>query len=83
MPEGLSPALAGLWNDARGNWEAAHACVQSDGSPNGAWVHAYLHRKEGDDSNAHYWYARAGRSASNASLDAEWSLIAYELLSGK
>lgn len=77
-----SAPLAALWHDAHGNWERAHACVQDDASREGAWVHAYLHRREGDEPNARYWYARAGRTppAKNVTLDAERSAIGRELL---
>ena len=61
-PETLSAPLRALWWDAKGDWHRAHACAQEDGSEAGAWVHAYLHRKEGDLSNAAYWYRKAGRA---------------------
>ncbi len=79
-PPGLSPALRALWHDARGNWASAHELAQSDSSRAAAWVHAYLHRKEGDAGNAAYWYRRAGRLMSHDSLEAEWENIAYALL---
>ena len=79
-PPGLGPALEALWLDWRGDWEGAHARAQEDGGPDGAWVHAYLHRKEGDDSNARYWYSRAGRAPARGGLEAEWLAIAEELL---
>ncbi|HEX3728485.1 MAG TPA: hypothetical protein VHV47_01685 [Opitutaceae bacterium] len=80
-PPGLSGALAALWHDARGDWERAHECAQEDRGADGAWVHAYLHRKEGDLGNAGYWYARAGRPAPrDLPLDDEWSTLARELL---
>jgi len=79
-PADLSPALAGLWWDAKGDWTHAHESAQQDEGPAGSWVHAYLHRKEGDASNAAYWYGRAGKPVSRESLDAEWSSIAKELL---
>jgi hypothetical protein len=79
-PAGLSGALQGLWHDARGDWEQAHQCAQDDRTAAGSWVHAYLHRKEGDTGNAGYWYARAGRAMPKASLQAEWSAIVGELL---
>lgn len=82
-PDGLTPALGGLWADAAGDWETAHRIVQKSEDRSSAWVHAYLHRKEGDDSNARYWYARAGREASNDSLDEEWDDIAKTLLEVK
>ena len=59
-PAGLTHALAGLWWDAKGDWTRAHESAQQDEGVEGAWVHAYLHRKEGDQSNAAYWYRRAG-----------------------
>ena len=80
-PRGLSVALAGLWWDAKGDWTKAHESAQQDEGPSGAWVHAYLHRKEGDSSNAAYWYRRAGKSLARTSLEAEWLEIAGALLS--
>ena len=84
-PAGSSAALQGLWHDGRGDWEAAHQCAQDDHSRDGSWVHAYLHRKEGDLGNAGYWYSRAGRKtpASTVTLDAEWADISRELLGRK
>jgi hypothetical protein len=75
-------ALRALWLDARGDWEKAHLSVQNDSGRAAAWVHAYLHRKEGDAANAGYWYARAGRRppATALGLDAEREAIARELL---
>jgi hypothetical protein len=82
VPVGLSLALRALWHDGRGDWSCAHDCAQEDKGRDGSWVHAYLHRKEGDEGNAGYWYARAGRSAptKGVTLDAEWAGIARELL---
>ena len=77
---GLSPSLQALWQDARGDWERAHELAQEDGGRDGAWVHAYLHRKEGDVSNAAYWYAQAGRPVCHEALADEWATIAAELL---
>ena len=79
-PAGLSPALAALWHLARDEWDAAHHAAQSDRSRDGSWVHAHLHRVEGDLANAGYWYRRAERPASEAALDAEWEEIAAALL---
>ena len=80
-PDGLSPPLLGLWWDRRGDWERAHEAVAADEEGReAAWVHAYLHRREGDLGNARYWYRRAGRPASMASLEAEWDEIAAALL---
>src|ERR1700676_4625840 len=80
-PSELSLALAGLWWDAKGDWKRAHESAQQDEGPDGSWVHAYLHRKEGDSSNAGYWYGRAGKTPSRSSLDQEWIEIAESLLS--
>ena len=60
-PAGLTHALAGLWWDANGDWTRAHESAQQDEGVEGSWVHAYLHRKEGDQGNAAYWYNRAGK----------------------
>ena len=80
-PADVSTALSALWHDARGNWDQAHTVAQSDAGPDGAWVHAYLHRKEGDLGNAAYWYRRAGRPVpTDLSLEAEWQEIARTLL---
>jgi hypothetical protein len=81
-PAGLSRAVQGLWHDARGDWEAAHGCAQADDTADGSWVHAYLHRKEGDLANAGYWYSRAGKKtpARDLTLEAEWAEIARALL---
>jgi hypothetical protein len=79
-PPGLSGALLALWHDARGDWAAAHDSAQGDDNANGAWVHAYLHRKEGDIGNAGYWYRRAGRPLPKCGIGAEWEQIAAELL---
>jgi len=81
QPAGLSGALAALWHDARGDWTAAHDAAQVDKGKTGAWVHAYLHRKEGDGGNAGYWYVRAGRQApaEGITLAAEWEQIARAL----
>ena len=73
--EGLPPLLEALWWDARGDWDRAHAVAQGIETAEGAWVHAYLHRKEGDLSNADYWYRRAGRTRPQGTLDAEWESL--------
>lgn len=79
-PAGLNLALGGLWWDAKSNWTKAHESAQQDEGPAGSWVHAYLHRNEGDSSNAAYWYSRAGKSPARCSLDEEWNMIASSLL---
>ena len=79
-PEGLSEPLQALWQEAKGAWDEAHTLAQVDKGPDGAWVHAYLHRVEGDLRNAGYWYRRAGRPASEGALRDEWRTIAKALL---
>jgi hypothetical protein len=80
-PPPLSPALVALWHDAKGDWARAHEVAQDVEDPTGAWVHAYLHRKEGDEGNAAYWYRRAGKPVEGGPLDAEWARIVTALLS--
>lgn len=82
-PKEVGPALGALWWDAKGDWAKAHECAQQDEGADGSWVHAYLHRKEGDLSNAGYWYRRCGKSAAASSLEAEWTAIARELLAAQ
>jgi hypothetical protein len=81
-PAEAGPALQALWHDAHGDWAKAHELSQQQEGASGSWVHAYLHRKEGDLANARYWYARAGRPppAQAVTLDAEREAIARELL---
>jgi hypothetical protein len=79
-PPGMPDALTALMHDARGDWTAAHDSAQREETADGAWVHAYLHRKEGDLGNAAYWYRRAGRPLPKGTLEAEWEQIARELL---
>jgi hypothetical protein len=79
-PGGLAPPRAGLWQAAKGDWAAAHRLVQDEPTQDAAWVHAYLHRVEGDLGNAGYWYRRAGKRAATGPLDEEWEAIASVLL---
>ena len=79
-PARLSAALQGLWWAAKGEWDRAHKLVQDEDSEEAAWVHAYLHRVEGDLANAGYWYRRAGRAAASGPLADEWQAIAAGLL---
>jgi len=79
-PPPVSPLLLALWHDARGEWDEAHRIAQDVDDKAGAWVHAYLHRKEGDPGNAAYWYERAGQAVATDSLDAEWSRIVAGLM---
>ena len=79
-PPALPPPLLALWHDACGDWDAAHRAVQGEPGADAAWVHAYLHRKEGDASNAGYWYQRAGRAPAGDALAQEWRAVAAALL---
>lgn len=79
-PAGLGPPLEALWHDAKGDWATAHRIVMNAQSAAAAWVHAYLHRKEGDLDNARYWYRKAKRPEATGALDDEWSMIAAALL---
>ena len=82
-PAGLAAVLVALWHDGRGDWDAAHRVAQDVDDPDGAWVHAYLHRKEGDAGNAAYWYRRANRPIARGPLDDEWHTIAAALLDAR
>jgi hypothetical protein len=79
-PAGLGMTGQALWWDAKGDWPKAHECAQAQDDAAGAWVHAYLHRKEGDLANAGYWYRRAGKPVAAGSLSAEWDAIVGDLL---
>jgi hypothetical protein len=79
----LSAPLAALWWAAKGDWDQAHRIVQDESSREAAWVHAYLHRVEGDLGNAGYWYRQAGQPVATDSLQAEWERIAATLLGSK
>lgn len=79
-PKDLALALQALWWDAKGDWAKGHDLINDEPGKIPAWVHAYLHRKEGDLSNARYWYGQAGKPESKAALDEEWAAIAASLL---
>ena len=79
-PPDVAPLLKALWHDARGEWNRAHEIAQEIEDASGAWVHAYLHRKEGDAGNAGYWYNRAGQPVATDPLEAEWDRVATALL---
>jgi hypothetical protein len=79
-PPDVSPPLVALWYDARGDWDRAHNVAQDVDDRDGSWVHAYLHRKEGDLGNAGYWYRRAEQPSTSISLATEWREIAETLL---
>lgn len=80
VPEGAGVCVAALWHAAHGDWHTAHELVQDEEGRAAAWVHAYLHRVEGDIANAGYWYSRAGQPRTDVPLDAEWNEIAAALL---
>ncbi|HRI20301.1 MAG TPA: hypothetical protein PLA68_05085 [Panacibacter sp.] len=80
MAESLSVYLKALWLDANGNWEAAHNLIDDMEDAKACRVHAYLHRKEGDNGNANYWYRKAGRTMPSLSLKQEWESIVRSLL---
>jgi len=79
-PPAVSPALRALWHDGRGEWDAAHAVAQDIDDATGAWVHAYLHRKEGDAENAAYWYRHANQPVATGTLAEEWERLVEALL---
>jgi hypothetical protein len=79
-PCDLPAPLAALWWDAKGDWARAHGLVDELETPDGMAVHAYLHRKEGVEWNADYWYNRAGRKFRRPTLDAEWQALIEGLL---
>ncbi|HEX4021346.1 MAG TPA: hypothetical protein VHX63_09395 [Acidobacteriaceae bacterium] len=80
-PDRLQTPLAALWWDAKGDWTHAHALVDALETADGMAVHAYLHRKEGQTSNADYWYRRAGRTFHRPTFEAEWQALVEGLLS--
>ena len=79
-PDGLPPLVAAMWHLARGDWTRAHEIAQDDPSVDAAWVHAHLHRVEGDMANAGYWYRRAAHPVPADGLDSEWRAITEALL---
>jgi hypothetical protein len=81
-PAGLGPALTALWWAGKDDWNKAHKIVMDEGGKDCAWVHAYLHRVEGDLGNARYWYREAGKPAASGPLKVEWGAIARAMLAG-
>ena len=79
-PQQLKGLLLAMRFDRQGDWRRAHVVAQEVEDCDGAWVHAYLHRKEGDGMNAAYWYRRAGRPVATGEFNAEWETIVQELL---
>ncbi len=82
-PAGLAGPQLALWHAEKGDWEAAHRLVMNDDSREAAWVHACLHRQEGDLGNAGYWYRRAGQPVAEGPLEAERRAIAVALADGR
>jgi len=80
VPEDIPPLLQALLLDANGDWDSAHRIAQNLPGKDGSWVHAYLHRVEGDQGNAAYWYSNAGKKVPELSLTEEWEYIAMALL---
>ena len=79
-PKGASVYLNALWYDAKGDWQKAHELIQDLSDKTASWIHAYLHRKEGDTWNADYWYNKAGKTRPRTTLEEEWEHIATALL---
>jgi hypothetical protein len=79
-PSNISGVLKALWYDGKNDWESSHNIAQDINDKNGSWIHAYLHCKEGDISNARYWYHKAGKNEPRISLDEEWKLLVRALL---
>jgi hypothetical protein len=80
-PSSLTKALQAMWYDGKGDWNRAHDIAQEIHSAEGSWIHAYLHRKEGDNGNAAYWYHRASQPVCQTALEEEWANIVKALLS--
>ena len=79
-PRGLAPPLTALWWAQKGDWDKAHKIVMDENGRDAAWVHAYLHRLEGDADNAAYWYRQARRPMATGAYPAEWAAIVAALL---
>ena len=79
-PSQLDKPLQALWYAAKEDWQQAHKLIQDEEDSKSAWVHAYLHRQEGDTMNAQYWYTRASRSMPDETLNQEWENIVTNLL---
>lgn len=79
-PDSVSDYLKALWHDAKGDWDKAHKIIQDIEDKTAAWIHAYLHRKEGDIWNADYWYSRAGKKRPSVALEKEWEELVKEII---
>ncbi len=80
MPQGLSLPIQAMWFAGKNQWEKSHDIAQDLLTSDGSWIHAYLHRLEGDTGNAAYWYRKAGKSFPSQSLTDEWETIVTALL---
>ena len=79
-PETLSDVQRALWYGARGDWNRAHELAQGEQSADAAWIHAWLHRVEGDLDNARYWYGQARRPERTGTTDDELNELLAEFL---
>jgi hypothetical protein len=79
-PPAVNELLKALWFEGKGDWESAHNIAQDIHNNDGSWIHAYLHRVEGDLGNASYWYSRANRKMPSSTLKDEWAAMVKELL---
>jgi hypothetical protein len=79
-PSGIPSSLVALWYAGKDDWEQAHTIAQDIPTREGSWVHAYLHRVEGDEWNAEYWYRRAGRATPGGTPEQEWEDIVKTML---
>jgi hypothetical protein len=79
-PANISVYLESLWFDGKGDWDKSHTIIQDVEDKNASWIHAYLHRKEGDTGNADYWYNKAGKKRPSVSLDEEWEQMVNAFL---
>ena len=79
-PQNISVYLKALWYEGKGDWHKAHQIIQDINDSNASWIHAFLHRKEGDAGNADYWYRRAGKKRPTISLEKEWEEIVESLI---
>jgi hypothetical protein len=82
-PAGLTPALVALWRDGKGHWKRAHDLIDELETPDAMAVHAYPHRKEGEQWNADYWYRKAGSQHRRPALEAEWEALVEALLTSR
>jgi len=80
-PGNLSRYLQSLWYDGKGDWNRSHEIIQNIEDKTASWIHAYLHRKEGDIGNADYWYRRADKKRPDITLKEEWETIVKALMS--